>query len=229
VESGRRFVPSAGLGLAVKIFLSLSILLEAVMLASDYQQYQLALRMIAGANVADAELESNDARQMALGLIHFLLFIAGAIIFVIWFYRVHANLEPLGARHLIYTSGWAAGSWFVPILNLFRPVQIAQEIWRNSDPEAIGPGDRYRDTSGNSTLIGFWWAMWIFTNILSNISVRMAWAVNSPESLRSATVMSMVDAAVTIPAALLAIAVVSAIDSRQMARAEALHLQGSWQ
>ncbi|MBM3996772.1 MAG: DUF4328 domain-containing protein [Planctomycetes bacterium] len=31
---------------------------------------------------------------------------------------------------LTYTSGWAVRCWFVPILNFYRPVQIAQEIWR---------------------------------------------------------------------------------------------------
>jgi hypothetical protein len=37
---------------------------------------------------------------------------------------------------LKYSPGWAVGSFFVPILNIFRPYQIAQEIWKASDPEA---------------------------------------------------------------------------------------------
>ena len=32
-------------------------------------------------------------------------------------------------------AGWAIGPWFVPILNLFRPWQIAVETWEGSDPD----------------------------------------------------------------------------------------------
>ena len=38
------------------------------------------------------------------------------------------------------------GSWFVPILNLFRPSQIVKYIRNKSDPETVGVGDSYYDT-----------------------------------------------------------------------------------
>src|SRR5262249_35800647 len=145
---------------------------------------------------------------------------------VIWFHRAHANLEPLGARHLTYTSGWAAGCWFVPILNLFRPVQIAQEIWRNSDPNALVEEDLHRPTSANSVLIGFWWPLWIITKVTSTIRFRMRLALNWPETLRAATAVSMIAEVATVLAAMLALAVVTGNDARQSARAEALGMAG---
>jgi hypothetical protein len=221
--SQRPFTSAAGLALAVKIFLVLNLLLAVVMLGSNYLQYELAARMIARVHVPDAEVETNDARQAAIGLLQLAVYLITAILFVIWFYRVHANLEPLGARNLKYTSGWAAGCWFVPFLNLVRPVQIAQEIWRNSDPNAI----KGEAATGSSALIGFWWAGWIISSVIGNIAGRMTLAVDSPESLRAATAVSMVDDVITIIAALLAVAVVASIDARQTARAEALMMDGS--
>jgi hypothetical protein len=216
------FKPAGALGVALKVLLALNILIGVVMIGSDYLQYQLAARLQAGINVQDAELNSNDARQMALGLAHFGTYIATVVVFVIWFYRAHRNLERLGARDLTYTSGWAAGCWFVPFLNLVRPVQIAQEIWRHSDPNVLPREDALFRPSGNSTLIGFWWAMWIISNVINNIAVRLNWAVNSPETLRSASAVGMIAEVGTIIAALFALAVVFAIDARQTARAEAL-------
>lgn len=32
-------------------------------------------------------------------------------------------------RNLSHDESWAAGSWFVPILNLFRPVSIMKEMY----------------------------------------------------------------------------------------------------
>ena len=34
---------------------------------------------------------------------------------------------------LRYGNGWAIGAWFVPILSLVRPKQMANEIWRGSE------------------------------------------------------------------------------------------------
>ena len=47
-------------------------------------------------------------------------------------------LEPAEARgrHLRYGTGWAIGAWFIPIFNLFRPKQIANDIDRASAPDA---------------------------------------------------------------------------------------------
>ena len=214
--------PAGGLALAVKVLLALGLLLSFVSLGSDYLQYILATRLVARVEVPMAELDSNDTRQQILGIIHLLNFIITAIVFVIWFHRAHANLEPLGTRNLTYTSGWAAGCWFVPIMNLFRPVQIAQEIWRHSAPSPTDGENVQIEASGNSALIGFWWGAWIISNVIGQITMRMTLAVNSPESLQAATVGSMVAEVASILAAALALAVVAAIDARQSARAEAL-------
>ena len=48
-------------------------------------------------------------------------------IFIWWFQRTYGNLSVLGASDLRYTHGWSMGAWFVPFLNLVRPVQIANE------------------------------------------------------------------------------------------------------
>jgi len=220
IKTEGEFRSADGLALTLKTFLALNLLLGLATLGSAYLQYELAIRLVALQPVLEAEITGNDQRQFALGMAHLLVYVVTAIVFVVWFYRVHANLKPLGAGDLTYTSGWAAGCWFVPFLNLVRPLQIAQEIWRHSDPEVI----RNRSTvlPGNSGLLGCWWAMWIISNIASNISGRMALAVTSPQSLKSASAAEMFAELVSILAALLALAVVASIDSRQTARAEAV-------
>ena len=151
-----------------------------------------------------------------LAAIRIVFYIATVIVFLVWFYRVHANQRPLSAEKTTYSSGWAVGFWFVPILNLVRPVQIAQEIWRNSNPDS--------DASGNSPLVGLWWAMWLVCNVANNIAARMMWNSNTPASLQAGSAADMIAGALTALATLLAFAVVSAIDARQNARAYALGL-----
>ncbi len=217
-----KYRPSGAVGIALKTLLGLNLLLSVVMLASDFIQYRLALRLVAGDAVAAAEIDGNDARQLALGIVHLVVFITTGIVFIIWFYRAHANLKPLGATGLTYTSTWAAGGWFVPFLNLVRPVQIAQEIWRNSDPEDVMEDYVARVATGNSLLVGLWWAFYLISNVIANITMSLNGAVNSPETLKTATAVDMIGELAAMISAGLALALVFAIDSRQAARARAL-------
>ncbi len=222
--SGRRFRSASSLALAAKLLLGLELFFSLALLGSSYLQYDLAKRVIAAANVPDAEVNRLELIQMVLGVLQFGVYLATVVVFVCWFYRAHANLEPLGARYLTYTSGWAAGCWFVPILNLFRPVQIAQEIWRHSDPYVTDEPGGPLAASKSSALIGFWWGVWLISNVIHNVSFRISLDVNSPESLKTAAVVEMVAEVASAIAAILALAVVASIDARQTGRAEMLRL-----
>lgn len=219
------YKPSSTLALATRILLALGIMVAGLTLLSNYMQYELAKRAIAGRNAPQQEIESNDARQGILGIATLLLYLATAVVFVIWFHRLYANLEPLGALKLNHATGWAAGCWFVPFLNLVRPVQIAQEIWRKSDPEA---GPHIARETGSSALIGAWWALWLISSIIGNVSAQLTWSVKTPNDLQSASSLSMVSDGATILAGILALAVVTQLDGRQAARAEAVGASGDY-
>jgi hypothetical protein len=52
-----------------------------------------------------------------IGLFAFLqlpLYIFTVIFFLIWQHRSYKNLDPLRARNLEHTPGWAVGYWFIP-------------------------------------------------------------------------------------------------------------------
>src|SRR5438093_12382214 len=66
--------------------------------------------------------------------IYFLAFIPGAFGFLTWLQRAYRNLPALHATELRYTPGWAVGSWFIPLVNLFAPHQVVSELWKASDP-----------------------------------------------------------------------------------------------
>jgi Domain of unknown function (DUF4328) len=214
--------PTAGIAIAAKAMLGIIIAICVAILIGDMMQHRLALRLIAGEEIPHNELVSNDLRQQGLKIGYLICYIVTAIVFLVWFYRAYANLRPLGATRLNQTPGWAVGVWFLPIMNLFRPVQAAQEIWRNSDPAAVDGDDLDSSRSPNSTVIGLWWTAWIADMLINHVSSEMARAVNSPTTLEAATIADAFAQTTAIVGATLAIAVVHAIEFRQRARAEAL-------
>ncbi|MEC8831353.1 MAG: DUF4328 domain-containing protein, partial [Bacteroidota bacterium] len=100
--------------------------LGLISLYSSYLQYDLLLKIQEGFYVSDHEITSNDLREGIIGVVITILYVVSVITFIRWFRRAYYNLSS--RTDIRYDEGWAAGSWFVPILNLFRPYQIMKEI-----------------------------------------------------------------------------------------------------
>lgn len=104
-------------------------------------------------------------------LLLILLFILAAIAVPMWFYRAHENLNIL-KKKLKYTSGWAAGWFFVPFANLYHPFHVMKEI-HNGTRIAYGDENRKLINLSASGLIYGWWIIYLFSGFFSNISARM--------------------------------------------------------
>jgi hypothetical protein len=83
-------------------------------------------------------------------------------VFGIWIYRVVANAHALRGRWMQMKPGWAVGFYFVPFANLFKPFQPMSEIWSSFHAGQTVPG-----------MMRFWWAMWLISNLLGNVMMRM--------------------------------------------------------
>jgi hypothetical protein len=139
---------------------------------------------------------------LAVGLAAFVL---TAIVFLVFFHRAYSNLATLAPAERRYTPGWAVGSWFIPILSLFRPKQIANDIWRGSDGSRVPP------------VFHWWWAFWLVGGI--------AYFGYDKEqvTVSEAKTVAFVQAAgetLLVAAALCAAAMVRLIARRQRLRAE---------
>jgi hypothetical protein len=196
--------------------LLLVILMDVVGVFSNLAEARLVTRIIDGELVTIDELDSNDNRQAAVGTIQFLVFIAAAILFLVWIYRAYKNLGALGASGLEYSPGWAVGGWFVPFLNLWRPYQVTAEIWKASDPDAHVSEPQAWQAAPTSPLVKFWWGLWIVGGIIGGFMLRFAFQEPEDlEALRSRAFTFVAADAIEIPAAILAILVVWHITNRQ--------------
>jgi len=84
-----------------------------------------------------------------------------------WIYRASANAHAISDEMTI-SPGWAVGWYFVPFMNLVRPYQGMREVWLASHYRGNWHGEPA------PSLLGWWWGLWIVTNILSNVSFRLS-------------------------------------------------------
>lgn len=105
-----------------------------------------------------------------------LLILLIAIFFLRWFGKAYENVKAFGGPDLSYSVGSAIWSWFVPFLNLFRPYQIAKEIWERSYTALHGPvASRPADASDDDkTPVTIWWSLLVASGVFSQISSRVA-------------------------------------------------------
>jgi hypothetical protein len=150
-----------------------------------------------------------------LGLTAVAVYIATVVVFLMWLYRVSNNVAAFGQPRQT-SGGWAVGSFFVPIANLFIPYQAIKEIWQKSDP---APTDGFSYLVSPPGFFPAWWGFWLGSNITSNIYFRMTMAEASAEALGTIGILSEV---LSIAAAVFAVQVVKEIDRRQEERARTL-------
>ena len=190
---------------------ALVMLLDVISGASSLMQLGMLNQLVSGANVSDAELLANDSRESAIGVAYLVMYVISMAFFLRWFHRVYSNLEPLGA-HMSYTPGWAIGSWFVPLINLIRPYQIAVETWNGSGPSQGG--------IMAAPLVQLWWSVWIIDNILGNFTARMSTRATSAQDLILPTQLSIAGSVIGLVSGVLALKMIAGLTARQIERAK---------
>ncbi len=227
-----RFEPITGRARWAVIALVAIMVVDVLSIGSDILEIRLMDRLIDGDETAIADLDGDDLRQGVVALSYLVATIVAAVFFIRWFRRAYGNLDALGAKRR-YGLGWAIGSWFVPFLNLWRPKQIADDIWRGSDPT-------YRATELGMTktsvpgLLNGWWGAWIVASILGTTILRTSFDTptagdagvsallfgdtSGAEDIRTAAILDATASVIDIAAGVLAILVVRMLTARELER-----------
>jgi len=192
--------------------LALFLVIDVAAVVFGLLEVQMLDRLAAGENVPDSEIDASDTRVGMIGLGQGALWVACAITFISWMHRAYSNVDALPPAYRRYATGWAIGSWFVPILNFFRPKQIINDIWRSGHPAGDGP----------PAWLMLWWIGFLISGILGRIAMPDLAPDPSLEQLRTDSVNFIVSDGFDIAVLALAILVVRVTTKRQEAKAASL-------
>lgn len=138
------------------------------------------IRLLARQAQAHAVSAGERAAHLFVGEVIFkvqmTLLAATGIAFVTWLYRARANLRAFGTRHLRFQRNWAILGFVIPLLNLFRPYQVVQEVWQASTPETTGPV-AWQDVTP-SGLVQLWWTTFIGFAVIKSLAWWMQWSAS---------------------------------------------------
>lgn len=227
-QPAAKFNSNTGPALFATVFFSLVIATSAIGILVAIGELKMLFEMeqalTAGASIDQSTIEAQEAVYLLVGSVAGFLYFFTAIPFLIWFRRAYRNLLFLGIKALNYSPGWAVGGWFVPFLNLVRPYQIAKEIWVQSYRSNAIPGDtQHRQL--NLSFVGAWWSLFLVMNFVGTFSSKVYAGAETLDGLQFAAITDILDALVTIPAAILAIKLVRAIQKMQAGGANQIRMR----
>lgn len=180
--------------------------LHIASIISGYLQYELLQDVSEGTNVSVETADANDLREQIIAITYVVAMLVSAIWFIMWFRRAYYNLGVL-VHDLNYPEGWAAGSWFVPFINLIRPYQIMKEIYTRSK-EILFRNGHPEETLSQRYLI-LWWTLWVITSIADRFIAKFAQNAESLDELINATILSLVLNIVSVPLCFVTVKVIS--------------------
>jgi hypothetical protein len=200
------------------VVLALVLLTDLNAILADLSQISLIDDVIARERISLAELEASDNRFATAGILQMVATLLAAVTFLLWFSRAYKNSVRMGARPR-YAHGWAIGSWFLPIVNLIVPKQLADDIWRGSDPDEALPEVDTAGAKRVNPLLHFWWAAWVIGGLVGNFAIRSAFrGTPTPEGLKGEMQAYLVSDLIFLLGLVLAVLVIREITTRQEAR-----------
>jgi hypothetical protein len=217
-DSDSVYVPLASRASWAKRLLVVAGLVDTIAVITGMASYRLADRAASGSATFE-QFNAAEVRHDLVILTQMAVYLVTAVVFIRWFHRAYANLPAVGIEELRHGTAWAIGAWFVPIVSLFWPKQIADEIWRSSDPSWEPDQGRSRGHGKVPLVVGVWWLAFLTSGLLVGAGWELWGGAETYADIKLAAVVEVTGNAVGVLSGALAFVVVDRTSERQQARA----------
>ena len=203
-----RYRPLDGRAAAITVMFGILFVIDLALIGAALLNHGVIDRLESG-SVPDSDLDANAMRLGWLGFASIAVSIACAVLFIRWLHLAYRNVDAISPPYRRFDTGWAIGSWFVPILNLVRPMQIVTDVWHSGMPERHRP----------PAWLALWWlglwGLWIYNRFLDGDPTGISIA-----EMRDGTNELIISTAAHAVLIVLAICVVRSLTRRQERKAD---------
>jgi hypothetical protein len=210
----RWFTSEQAMGLGASILIGIVTVMSWATAWSDWHSYRI-LKLF---REDQDKLDQADLISGSFGIIAALALFAAALVFIVWLWRVRWNAEMFCRGEHRLTRGWVLGSWICPVVNLWYPKQVVDDIVAASDPRTPPHAATLRGIPG-TRLVWAWWLTWVAGLVLDNLAQRTVLDSNADLGvLLQNAIFSSVSAVSTTAAAVLAVLLIRRVNDLQMHR-----------
>jgi hypothetical protein len=124
-----------------------------------------------GVEFSELQLNTFDFLAGYASLVSSWLFIASYVLAALMFcrfsFRAIRNLDYANARGERMPASWAVAYNFIPLMNIWKPLQAMRQAWRGS----LDPDLNRVDPPAS---MGGWWVCWLISNVVANVSFQIS-------------------------------------------------------
>ncbi|WP_433237648.1 DUF4328 domain-containing protein [Streptosporangium sp. CA-135522] len=210
------------LAIAVVVMLGIGMLIDLAALVITFERVALISALIDLPDSVDlGAVETNDSWYALSGIAQSCCYVLTGIVFVTWLRRARSNAEAIAPIPHRRDANWVVFGWIVPIVNLWFPKQIIDDIWVTSKPadpslDLLHP--TALQSARRSGLVWAWWLSWLIAMWASRLFYRVTARGDDLESYLRAANAEIYFAVPTLICAVLAAAVVVKITEFQELR-----------
>jgi len=162
---------------------------KVLSIISGVFQYNLLQYIANGGSVSYEAAFANDAREVIIAILLTIAYLISVIFFIMWFRRSYYNLHQNHLK-LSYSEGWAAGAWFVPIVNLYMPYEIMKELYK-ATRKLLSQAGATVENLLLTKILGWWWALWIINGVLGQFVFHISKSSQTINDLIITTFLGM--------------------------------------
>ena len=149
------------------------IVVQVVVLRALSAELSLARRVIADplafGDAVDRVQHDYDRVRTWTDVLIVVLLLAGTC-FIVWLYRLRADVDTFAPTQGGLGRGWAIGGWFIPLANAVLPFLVIRDVIRGTSagagpPAAGGAQPPRRARQGVYAVAGLWWGLWILGGV----------------------------------------------------------------
>lgn len=156
-----------------------------------------------------AGMEMADLLSGLVGLVVLVTVVVCYVLSAMWLFRVSRNAGSFAAADEV-SPAWSVGWFFIPIANFFMPFRRVRKIWQITR----SGGQSWRKVPVPA-LLRWWWAFWLATTILDNLSFRLQLRAETVADYGVTLWIDLVSALLTIPLVPIWAAIVNDVSRRQ--------------
>jgi uncharacterized protein DUF4328 len=202
--------PIRGLGIAASVLIGLAVLTSIASTWSDWFSSGVVADYLDDvAGVTEADLATADSVAALTGLSDSAAVLAAGVVFIVWLSFARRNSEILyGKAGHRRTTAWVGWAWFIPVVSLWFPYQVVQDVYRPS-------------TRLSGTVVRWWWAAFATKLFLGGVFTRLYLGDDfSADKFQTVAVISTLIAVLGVVAAVLVIRIIREITEGQLVPVE---------
>jgi hypothetical protein len=195
------------IGMAASVLVGLTALSEVPLVASEWHDYALYKD-----NLQGYDPDAISALDGILGIVA----VAAGVTFILWLRQVRGNAERFCKAPHRRSRSWLIGGWICPVVNLWFPKQIVDDIVAASTPRTDPhANDLPRLRAG---IVQIWWITWIASTVVGLADPTVFADQPSANDLLTTALISTASGVLTVICGMYAIRVIQLINNLQASR-----------